>query len=134
MSFGIEQRRSRLAPILGRDNFGPLSLCFENRILAQIVATTLIPRKGSLSNISTRDVFVLYCLVKKLRINWAVWIRNYMLESVEDSNPSASLPYGLLVSRILVDSLVDLSNYKPIEISATYDTKTFASMGYVLVY
>lgn len=49
-------------------NFGPLSLGFENRILAHIVATTLIPRKGSLSNISNKDVYVLYCLLKKLRI------------------------------------------------------------------
>ncbi|KAG5615586.1 hypothetical protein H5410_015410 [Solanum commersonii] len=39
---------------------GPLSLCFEHHILAHIVATTLIPRKGSLSSIFTRDVFVLY--------------------------------------------------------------------------
>ncbi|KAG5592572.1 hypothetical protein H5410_043086 [Solanum commersonii] len=114
-------------------NFGPLSLCFENCIIAHIVATTLVPRKGSLSNISTRDVFILYCLVKKYRINWAAWIREYMLESIEDSNPSASLPYELLVSRIIVDSLVDLSNYKPVKVNATYDTKTFSSMGYVLV-
>ncbi|KAG5608959.1 hypothetical protein H5410_020240 [Solanum commersonii] len=113
-------------------NFGPLSLCFENRIIAHIVATTLVPRKGSFSNISTRDVFILYCLVKKYRISWAAWIREYMLESVEDSNPSASLPYGLLVSRIIVNSLVDLSNYKPVEVNATYDTNTFSSMGYVL--
>ncbi|KAH0745873.1 hypothetical protein KY285_007530 [Solanum tuberosum] len=36
-------------------NFGSRSLGFENRILAHIVATTLIPRKGSQSNISNRD-------------------------------------------------------------------------------
>ncbi|KAG5577083.1 hypothetical protein H5410_057217 [Solanum commersonii] len=40
-------------------NFGPLSLCFEHRIIAHIIATTLLPSKGSLSNISTRDMFVL---------------------------------------------------------------------------
>ncbi|KAH0669724.1 hypothetical protein KY285_023884 [Solanum tuberosum] len=38
--------------------FGPLSLCFESRILAHCIATTLLPRKGSLSNISNRDVWV----------------------------------------------------------------------------
>lgn len=46
-------------------DFGPLSLCFENRILDHMIATMLISRKGSLSNISSRDVFVLYCLLKK---------------------------------------------------------------------
>lgn len=49
--------------------FGPLSLCFEYRILADIIATILVPREGSLSSISNKDVFILYCLLKKYRIN-----------------------------------------------------------------
>uniref|UniRef100_M1DC74 Ulp1 protease family, C-terminal catalytic domain containing protein n=1 Tax=Solanum tuberosum TaxID=4113 RepID=M1DC74_SOLTU len=112
-------------------HFGALSLCFENRLLAHIVATTLIPRKGSLSNISTREVFVLYCLLRKYRINWAEWFKEYMWKSGEDTNASASLPYGLLISRILVDRLVDLSMFTPIVINATYDSRTFSTMGYV---
>ncbi|KAG5595789.1 hypothetical protein H5410_037021 [Solanum commersonii] len=114
-------------------NFGPLSLAFENHILAHIVATTLIPRKGSLSNISNRDVYVVYCMLKKLRINWALWFREYMVESLEDTNSSSSMPYGLLISRIIVDSLVDLSPFRPSLIDTTYDTRTFSSMGYVLI-
>uniref|UniRef100_M0ZUX8 Uncharacterized protein n=1 Tax=Solanum tuberosum TaxID=4113 RepID=M0ZUX8_SOLTU len=114
-------------------DFGPLPLCFEHRILAHIVATSLIPRKGSLSNISTRDVFILYCLLRKYRINWAEWFKEYMWESVEDPNPSSSLPYGLLISRILVDRLVDLSMFTPVVINATYDSRTFSSMGYMQV-
>ncbi|KAK4713827.1 hypothetical protein R3W88_019734 [Solanum pinnatisectum] len=113
--------------------FGPLSLCFEHRILAHIIATTLLPRKGSMSNISNRDVFVLYCLLKKYRINWTNWFKEFMWEKAEEFNPSASLPYGLLISRILVDRLIDLSMFKHIEISATYDSHTFFSMGYVEV-
>ena len=58
--------------------FGPLYLCFENHILAHILDITLIPKKGSLSNISNRDVFVLYILLKKYRINWAEWLKAYM--------------------------------------------------------
>ncbi|KAG5611587.1 hypothetical protein H5410_022868, partial [Solanum commersonii] len=87
--------------------------------------------KGSLSNISNRDVFVLYCLLKKYRINWAAWFKEYMWESSEESNPSTSLPYGLLISQILVDKMVDLSMFTPIVINATYDSRTFSSMGYV---
>ncbi|KAH0669987.1 hypothetical protein KY285_024140 [Solanum tuberosum] len=79
-------------------DFGPLSLYFEHRILSHIIATTLLPRKGSLSNISNREVFVIYCLLKKYRINWATWFKEYMWESAEESNPSASLPYGLPIS------------------------------------
>ncbi|KAH0650519.1 hypothetical protein KY284_030431 [Solanum tuberosum] len=114
-------------------HFGALSLCFENHILEHIVDTTLIPRKGSLSNVSTRDVFVLYCLLRKYRINWAEWFKEYMWESAEDTNASASLSYGLLISWILVDRLVDLSMFTPIVINATYESRTFCSMGYVQV-
>lgn len=96
-------------------NFGPFSLCFEHHILAYIVATTLIPRKGSLSSISNRDVFILYYLLKNYHINWAEWIREYMLESAKDSKQTVSLSYGLLVSRILSESQVDLSSFKVID-------------------
>ncbi|KAG5577878.1 hypothetical protein H5410_058012 [Solanum commersonii] len=112
-------------------NFGPLSLGFKNCILAHVVATTLVPRKGSLSNISNRDIFVLYCLLKKIHINWALWFREYMIENVEDNNSSTSLPYGLLIFRIIIEPLVDLCKYRPTLIDATYDTRTFSSMRYV---
>lgn len=73
--------------------------------------------KGSLCIISKRDVFVLYFLLKNYRINWVAWFREYMLERVEDTNTTKSLPYGLLISRIIVDALVDLSKYRPVEVS-----------------
>ncbi|KAG5630738.1 hypothetical protein H5410_002455 [Solanum commersonii] len=56
-----------------------------------------------------------------------------MWESAKESNPSASVPYGLLISQILVDRLVDLFMFKPIEINATYDSRTFSSTGYMEV-
>ncbi|KAG5606433.1 hypothetical protein H5410_027925 [Solanum commersonii] len=65
--------------------------------------------------------------------NDSVWFKEYIWEIVEESKASASLPYGLLISRIQVDRLVDLSMFKPIEISATYDSHTFSSMRYVQV-
>lgn len=40
-------------------DFGPLSPYFENKILSPIVATTLVPRKSSLSSISTKYLFLL---------------------------------------------------------------------------
>lgn len=51
-------------------DFGPAAIYSENRIIAHIVDTTLLLRKGSLSSLSTRDVFVVYCLLRKLKINW----------------------------------------------------------------
>ena len=73
------EKRVVVKPDTHISNFGPLSVCFENHILAHILATMFIPKKVSLSNISTRDVFVLYFLLKKYRIiNWAEWFKAYM--------------------------------------------------------
>lgn len=62
-----------------------------------------------------------------------MWLREYMVERSAESNFSASLPYSLLILRIIVHSLVDLSAYKSTLIDATYDTRTLSGMGYVLI-
>lgn len=110
-------------PYIASSSFGPLSLCFKYRILAYIIATTLIPKKGSLSNITCHGIFVLYCLVKKYKINWAAWFREYILESTADAHTFSSLSYGLLITRILQYYSIDLSAYPTVEISARYDSK-----------
>lgn len=56
-----------------------------------------------------------------------------MLESAENTNLTASLHYGLLISQIRSESQVDLSGFKYTEVSTTYDSHTFPSMGYTLV-
>lgn len=122
-----------VVPDFDISDFGPLSLCFEQRILDHIAATTLLPQKVSLSNITTRDVFVLYCLLENYRVNWASWFKEYMFKSATNPNGTASLLYGLLISRILIDRLVDLYDSKPLEIVSTYDNRTFSNMDYVLV-
>ncbi|KAG5632113.1 hypothetical protein H5410_003830 [Solanum commersonii] len=64
-------KRTLAGPDSDLTNYGSLSICFEHCILAHIVAITLIPKKGSLSSISTWDALVLYCLLQKYHINWA---------------------------------------------------------------
>lgn len=114
-------------------NFSPPSLYFKYCIIANIIATTLIPRKVSLSNITYWDMFILYCMVKKYKINWAYWFREYMFKSVADAHTSASLPYGLLITRILLYYSIDLSIYPIVEVSTTYDSKIYANIWYILV-
>ena len=72
------KKRVVVEPDTHISDFWPLLLCFENHILAPIKAITLIPMKGSLSNIFTRYVFVLYVLFKTYRINWAECFKEYM--------------------------------------------------------
>lgn len=60
-------------------DIGPNSLKFEHCVLAYMIDTTLLPRTGSFSSLTTRDIFVLYCLVKNNKLDWFVWIRQYIL-------------------------------------------------------
>lgn len=41
------------------------------------------------------------------------------------------LPYGLLISQILVDRLSDFFKYRPTVINSTYESRTYSSMGYL---
>ncbi|KAF3639681.1 hypothetical protein FXO37_23857 [Capsicum annuum] len=56
-----------------------------------------------------------------------------MFESTRKANALASLPYGLLITQILLFYSIDLSAYPLIEVAGTYDSRMFSSMGYVLV-
>lgn len=47
-----ETKKVVFDPVVSLSNFGPLSLLFNYRILAQIIASILIPQKGSLSNVT----------------------------------------------------------------------------------
>lgn len=78
-------------------------------------------------------MFVLYYLIKKYKINFSTWIREYMIKSIVDSHASASLHYGLLITQILLHYGIDILSSPVVEVSANYDSNTFASMGYVLI-
>lgn len=67
-------------PEVNLSNFGPLLLCFKHRILTHIIARTLISQKGSLSDVTSGDVFVLYCMITKDKINWQLWFHEYILK------------------------------------------------------
>ncbi|PHT94252.1 hypothetical protein T459_02134 [Capsicum annuum] len=56
-----------------------------------------------------------------------------MLESDTDAYATTSLPYGLLITRILLYYSIDLSEHLMVEVSAIYDSKIFSSIGYVLL-
>lgn len=56
-----------------------------------------------------------------------------MVESAADSHASASLPYGMLITWNLIYCGFDLLAYPVIEVSSTYDSKAFTSIGYVLI-
>ncbi|MCD9642136.1 hypothetical protein HAX54_028803, partial [Datura stramonium] len=74
---------------------------------------------------------MVYCPLKKDRINWADGFLNYMIENCQDTRGNNSLPYGMLISRILKVIDIDLSKYPAKEILSTYDNRAFANTSYM---
>ncbi|KAF3669077.1 hypothetical protein FXO37_09218 [Capsicum annuum] len=104
----------------------------------QILGDALIlwhsKKQTSVAPLTTKAKYIaVKSCVKKIKINWATWIHEYMLGSASNVNASASLPYDMLITRILQYYSINLSAYPPIEVVSSYDSKMFASMGYVLV-
>lgn len=107
---------------------GPKNLPFETRVIAHIVATTLLPRVSSLSSLAQRDTLLTYCLVSRRKIKLSSFVINYMIEVA--SNPF-SLPYGMVISRILEANNISLVDIPPRIVKQCYNSKAFISMGYV---
>lgn len=93
----------------------------------------MVLRKDTLRKISNIVIFDFYCLLKNININWVLWVSKYIVECFDYTKSIASLPYGLLVCRIIVDSLVDLTKYMPTLIDATYDTGTLSKIDYEFI-
>ncbi|MCD7469771.1 hypothetical protein HAX54_009015 [Datura stramonium] len=55
-----------------------------------------------------------------------------MLESSQYRSGNTSLPYGIIVTRIIKAMGVDISSFPVKEISSTYNNQAFSSMGYIL--
>lgn len=109
-------------------SLGPKDVSFETRVIAHIVATTLLPRAGSFSTLTVRDTFFTYCLLFKRRFKLSSYILNFMLDSASDSS---SLPYGMIITRILEANHVCLNDVPPIQVKQCYNSRAFGSMGYV---
>ncbi|XP_019226628.1 PREDICTED: uncharacterized protein LOC109208070 [Nicotiana attenuata] len=112
------------------NQLGPSDVSFETHVLSHIVATTLLPRTGSFSTFSQRDTFLLYCLATKLKIKLSSWVINFMIENADDPT---SLAYGMAITHILETHNISISVYPFVSVSKSYNSRTFASMGYVCV-
>lgn len=94
--------------------FGPGNINYENRVLAHIVSTTILPRTRSFSTLSQKDTFLVYWILTKYKVKLSSCVINFMIESSDD--PSR-LPYGMIITRLLEAHNISLSNYLCVTIS-----------------
>ncbi|GAV79898.1 hypothetical protein CFOL_v3_23361 [Cephalotus follicularis] len=100
-AIGICLERSDFNPILAMTSS---HLPIATRILLLIVTNTLLPRKGSHTLPSERDLKLVACIKNGTLVNLPYLIVNHML-----SRPN-HIPYPMFMSRVLVSLNLDISN------------------------
>jgi hypothetical protein len=85
-------------------------LTLESRLIHHIIAHNILPRSGSYEYTSYLDLFILWCILNKVKLNLAFYIDWHMDTCVKKKNDA--LPYGLQITTILHHFGVDLSGEK----------------------
>uniref|UniRef100_A0A2N9EYC7 Putative plant transposon protein domain-containing protein n=1 Tax=Fagus sylvatica TaxID=28930 RepID=A0A2N9EYC7_FAGSY len=85
-------------------------LTLESRLIHHIIAHNILPRSGSYEYTSYLDLFILWCILNKVKLDLAFYIGWHMDTCVKKKN--GALPYGLQITTILNHFGVDLSGEK----------------------
>ncbi|KAF1881789.1 hypothetical protein Lal_00014539 [Lupinus albus] len=84
------------------------ALVVEYRMIFTLLAYCFVPQLTNHTEPTINDLFLMFAIKERQRINWPKLILLYMLEfSVETSG---SLGYPLLISRIIKQALLDVSD------------------------
>ena len=85
-------------------------LTLESRLIHHIIAHNIFPRNGSYEYCTYLDLFVIWCILNKVKLDLAFYIRWHMDTCVKKKN--GALPYGLQITTILEHFGVDFSGEK----------------------
>uniref|UniRef100_A0A2N9H1R8 Putative plant transposon protein domain-containing protein n=1 Tax=Fagus sylvatica TaxID=28930 RepID=A0A2N9H1R8_FAGSY len=85
-------------------------LTLESRLIHHIISHNILPRSGSYEYTSYLDLFILWCILNKVKLDLAFYIGWHMDTCVKKKN--GALPYGLHITTILNHFGVDVSGEK----------------------
>ena len=83
------------------------------QVLAKIVFYNLLPKSVEYSHAQGSAPLLIYCLLKGIRVNIPKFIIDFML-SEHLMIPNRSLPFGMLITRLLKLLKFDLSSEKAV--------------------
>ncbi|KAH0636150.1 hypothetical protein KY285_035895 [Solanum tuberosum] len=124
-----DQAKREIAPDPSKlipSHLGPKDLPFESRVIAHIVATTLLSRAGSHSTLTQCDTLFVYCLVFGVKVHLSSFIITVMTDVIADP---ISLPFGILLTRIFEYQYMCLGDFSPVFIKQCYNSHAFQSMA-----
>jgi len=83
-------------------------LKFDERLLALIVTWILTPRGSNHSVLTEEDLVYIFCIMKKIKVNWIHIIKEHMQKAIRLSD--YHYPYAVLVSKFLLYFEVNLED------------------------
>jgi hypothetical protein len=108
-------------------------LTIESRLIHHIITHNILPRSGSYEYISYLDLFLIWCILNKVKLDLAFYIAWHMDSCVKKKN--VAFPYGLHITSILEKFEINLSGEREtrnIIPSDLYGITTMKQMRYSL--
>ena len=101
------------------------------RLLHSIISKILFPKTRHFDFISERDLVLMHCVIAKILVNFPKLMMTYMCEAA--SKGKASLPYEMVITLILREFRVSISEEEPKKIlqhTDIYNVWTLHKMGF----
>jgi len=108
-------------------------LKLDERVLALIVTWILTPRGSNHSVLTEEDLVYIYCIMKKIKINWIHIIKEHMQNSMRLSD--YHYPYVVLISKFLLYFEVNLEDETSELVKSTQEMKngSLSKMGFTKI-
>ena len=108
-------------------------LKLDERVLALIVIWILTPRGSNHFVLIEEDLVYIYCIMKKIKINWIHIIKEHMQKAMRLSD--YHYPYGVLISKFLLYFEVNLEDETSELVKSTQDMNndSLRKMGFTKI-
>jgi len=108
-------------------------LKLDERVLALIVTWILTPRESNHSVLAEEDLVYIYCIMKKIKINWIHIIKEHMQKSMRLSD--YHYPYAVLISKFLLYFEVNLEDGTSELVKSTQEVNngSLSKMGFTKI-
>jgi len=108
-------------------------LKLDERVLALIVTWILTPRGRNHSVLTEEDLVYIYCIMKKIKINWIHIIKEHMQKSMRLSD--YHYPYVVLISKFLLYFEVNLEDetFELVKLTQEMNNGSLSKMGFTKI-
>ena len=108
-------------------------LKLNERIIAFIVSWMLTPRGSNHSVLSEKDFALIYCIVRKIKVNWIPIFKEHMQKSIRLSD--YHFPYVVLISKFLQYFEIDLEEELSEMVKPSHEVNngSLSKMGFIKV-